>query len=323
MRGRGDDEVLLAEAVHRLVHELAGGDVALSVEEVPPDAEMAAVVDAAQTPPLLTARRVVVVREVGRFRAEDLGPLLAYLDDPLPSTALVLVGGGGQLSPKLVNAVKRSGALIDAGAPEGRSRSAWVTAAVKESQVRIDPRALDLVANHLGEDVSRLPALLRLLEGVFGNQGRLGPDDVAPFLGAAGGVAPWALTDAVDAGDSAGALAQLRRLLEGGGRHPLVVLATLHTHYARMLALEGADCPDEASAAARLGMTGSTFPARKALNQCRRLGRQGVARAVTLIAEADLALKGAVEWPGELVLEILVARLSRLVPAGPRRRGSR
>ena len=65
-------------------------------------------------------------------------------------------------------------------------------------------------------------------------------------------------------------------------------------------------------------MTGSTFPARKALAQARRLGPSGVRRAISLLADADLALKGAIDWSGELVLEVLVARLSRLAPKAKR-----
>ena len=118
--------------------------------------------------------------------------------------------------------------------------------------------------------------------------------------------------DAIDKGDTATALIVLRRLLGSGARHPLVILATLHTHFARMLRLEGSDVPDEKAAAAALGMTGSTYPAKKALVQVRRLGYEPLARALTLLADADLALKGAVDWPGEAVLEVLVARLSRL-----------
>jgi DNA polymerase-3 subunit delta len=98
----------------------------------------------------------------------------------------------------------------------------------------------------------------------------------------------------------------------------LVILATLHSHFARMLRLDGAGVADEAGAAALLGITGSTFPAKKALLQVRRLGSEPVARAIHLLADADLALKGAVDWPAEVVLEVLVARLSGLVRA-PRR----
>ena len=46
-----------------------------------------------------------------------------------------------------------------------------------------------------------------------------------------------------------------------------------------MLRLDGAGLETEADAAAALGLTGSTFPARKALSQVKRIGHDGVARA--------------------------------------------
>jgi DNA polymerase-3 subunit delta len=100
-------------------------------------------------------------------------------------------------------------------------------------------------------------------------------------------------------------------MLTAGGRHPLVIMATLHNHYARMLRLDGApEATDERSAAAALGLTGSTFPARKALLQSRKLGHDGIARAIVLLSDADLAIKGTIDWPQDLILEVLVARLA-------------
>jgi DNA polymerase-3 subunit delta len=156
--------------------------------------------------------------------------------------------------------------------------------------------------------------MLDVFVAAYGTERRLGVDDVRPFLGEAGSVAPWDLTDAIDRGDVTGALEQLRRITGAGGRHPLEVTATLHGHYRRMLRLDGAGIENEADAAAALGLTGSTFPAKKALTQSRRIGHDGVGRAITLLSEADLALKGELDWPGDLVLEVLVARLARLAP---------
>jgi DNA polymerase-3 subunit delta len=103
-----------------------------------------------------------------------------------------------------------------------------------------------------------------------------------------------------------------------GDRHPLQVLSTLHRHYAQMLRLDGAGVADEAAAAAALGIKGSTFPAKKALNGARRLGHDGVAEAIRLVADADLDLrKLRKDWPDDVVIDVLVARLSRL---GPRSR---
>src|SRR5207302_2432530 len=161
-------------------------------------------------------------------------------------------------------------------------RRTWLATRLKGSSVHLDRDAADLVAEHLGEDVSLLPGLLRVLEGAHEPGARLTSSDVRPFLGEAGGVAPWDLTDAIDAGDTEASLVALDRMLGGGGRHPLVVLAILHTHYARMLRLDGADV-DEAGAAQALGLTGSTFPAKKALAQSRRLGHDNVVRALSLL----------------------------------------
>jgi len=44
----------------------------------------------------------------------------------------------------------------------------------------------------------------------------------------------------------------------------------------------------------------------------RRMGSDKVARAVRLLAAADLDLRGRTAWPPELVAEVLVARLASL-----------
>ena len=314
---RGDQPVLLADAVKQLVIELAAGD--MTEELAGDDYTVGNIVDAAQTPPFFGDRRVVVARGIGRFSTHDVEALVAYLGDPLETTSLVLVAGGGQVARSLVDAVRKAGHVIDAGVPGGKGRSAWLAARLREGPVRLDARAAAMVGDHLGDDVDRLGSLLEMLAAAYGQGSRLGPDEVAPLLGGVGSVAPWELTDAIDRGDTATAVTVLRRLIGPGGRHPLVILATLHSHFARMLRLDGAEVADEAAAAALLGVTGSTFPAKKALLQMRRLGSAPVARAIQLLAEADLALKGAVDWPSDVVLEVLVARLSGLARGTGRR----
>src|SRR5437588_11797724 len=194
---RGDDAVLTGDAVRQLVTDLVGDvDPVFAVEELAgDDYEIAAVVEAAQTPPFFGTRRVVVARSIGRFSAQEVAALVAYLADPLPTTALVLVSGGGQIARGLLDAVKKAGHVLDAGAPSsGKARQSWLASQLKASPVNLDPRAADLVATHLGEDVGRLPSLLELLTAAYGEGARLGEDDLAPFLGEAGGVAPWDLT---------------------------------------------------------------------------------------------------------------------------------
>jgi DNA polymerase-3 subunit delta len=314
----GDDESLLLSAVGDLIRTLVGDeDRSLMVDDFDsPEYELASVVDAAQTPPFLTERRVVVARGVGRFTAEDVAPLVGFLADPQPSTDLVLMSGGGRMPKSLADAIKQAGATTVATAPpmRARERTGWFDEQVKASGLKLDGQAVQLLTEWLGEEAGRVQGILDTLRATYGTGSTLRSGDVAPFLGDAGGVPPWDLTDAIDRGDTTRSLQLLHRMMRAGERHPLQVMSVLHGHYSKMMYLDGADARDEASAAAAMGIKPG-FPAKKALDQFRRIGGGGVTKAIGLLAQADLDLRGAKEWPEELVMEVLVARLSRLTPS--------
>ncbi len=310
----GRDPSLRVEALIRLVERLvAEGDRTLMVEELSGDEyTVDHVVDAALTPPFLTDSRIVVARGLDRFKAPDLAPLVRYLGNPSPTTSLVLEWTAGRVPKVLAEAFKAAGGVkIDTSAPgSARARQSWFEDRVGEADVELDSAARRLLADHLGEDVGRLAGVLSTLSSVYGPRSRLGTAEIRPYLGEAGSAPPWDLTDAIDAGRRAEALAVLARMFEAGERHPLQILASLANHYERILRLEGAGVADEKAAASLLGLKGSTFPARKALTQSRRLGHQGVMRAITLLSEADLAVKGRSALDPRTVVEILVARLA-------------
>lgn len=325
---KGDDAVLVGDEIRRVVTELVGhGDRALMVEEVDDgrflagdDPHISPLVDAAQTPPFLTDRRVVVGRHLARFTtAGSVAPLVAYLDDPLPTTSLVLVWDKGpkftsrSTVPKsLTEALKRAGATtVTTDVPvNARARDGWLKEHLADAAVRLDGRAQKALAEQLGEDLSRLGALLGVLEGAYGPGATVSAEDLAPFLGEAGGVPPWELTDAIAAGDIATAVDRLHRMLGGGDRHALQIMASLHKHVGGLMALDGAAVRSRDDAAKLVGM--APFPAEKLMKLARQIGSERIAQQVLLVAEADLDLRGASEWPDELVLEVLVARLARL-----------
>lgn len=316
----GDDASLVLSGVTELLHRLVGdGDRSLMVDDFDgPEYELRAVVDAAQTPPFLTEHRVVVARGVGRFTADDVAPLVAYLDDPLDTTELVLVGGGGKVPKSLTDAIKRAGAhVVDTSPPSrAKDRAGWIEQQFAAAGLRVDAQGLHTVGAWIGEEAGRLQGVIETLVSTYGTSHKLKSDDLRPFLGEAGGVPPWDLTDAIDRGDTTRALELLHRMMGSGERHPLQVMAILHGHYGKLLKLDGADARDESAAAALLG-TKPGFGTKKLLDQFRRLDGSGVARAIGLLAQADLDLRGAKDWPDSLVMEVLVARLSKL--AGSRR----
>ena len=334
----GDDPILVGEAITSAVDELVGaGDRSLMLETLTEvdyrnddgGWEAAKVLDAARTPPFLTERRVVVGRHLGRFpKKDEYSPIIDLLGEALETTDLVLVWERGvepkmDRMPALPKALKEAAelagaAVVQTSTPKGKAAGDWLRDQLGASSLNFDRRALAAVEDLLGEDRSRVVGLVRTLEGALGQGANVTADDIATFGGDQGSTVPWALDDAIDKGDVPAALAILPRLIPYDGSPTdrngaaFRLLAVLHKRYSNMLRLDGADVRDDKAAAALLGMKGSTFPAKKAMQQSRRLGTDKLTRAIELLADADLSLRGTKDWPPELVVEVLAARLANL-----------
>lgn len=325
---KGDDEILIGEELRRVLDSLPSeADGSRWVEETNEDdylageePTLAPVVSAALTPPMFSQHRVVVARHLARFTtAPSVLPLVEYLADPLPSTILVLVwekgpkySGRGTLPKSLSQALKSTGAqIVDSALPTAaKGRQGWLNDQLATHNIKLDSAAKALLFEHLGEDLNRLGATLNTLEGSYGPGAAIGVDELRPFVGAAGGVPPWELTDAISNGDIAAAISTLGRMMGAGERHALQIMATLHRHIGGLMALDGASVRSRDDAAKLLGM--APYPAEKLMKLARSTGSERARQQLLLLAEADLDLRGASEWPDELILEVLVARLARL-----------
>lgn len=321
---KGGEPSLVRDAVLEIVDTLVGdGDRSLMVEEVDVTAEnkddrapqLAALVDAAQTPPFLTPRRIVVGRGLHSATADELSGLTAVVAEPVPDVFLVLTWESGAVPKRFGDALKAGGGTVIDTSP-GRNTKVWLSEHLDGSGLKFDAHAKDLFASHFGEDVGRVRGVLETLLSTFGAGAKLTAEDIEPYLGDEGAQAPWALADSIDKGNIPESLERLRRLMGPGDRHALQIMATLHGHYTRMLALDGVTVRGEKDAAEVLGIRGSTFPARKAMEQGRRLGPDKLAQAIALLARADRDLRGERAYPREvaddLVMEVLVARLANL-----------
>lgn len=308
---KGDDQSLIAKATTTLVQSLLPEDhLALGVEELAEDSSVSQVLDACLTPAFLSAHRVIVVRGAGRFRGDEVDQFADYLASPMSTTSLIFVAGGGTLSPKLTKLVKSHGNVLDASVPSGKARAAWVTERCAARRIHINAAGMKMLQDRLGDDAAMLDGILDVIEVSYGSDAKIGPDAIAAVVTDRTAAAPWDLTDAIERGDADGAITALRRLLNNGGRHPLVVAASLGKYVTNLSRLDGLSHISEAEAAQRLGL--APFPAKKVTQRSRRLSAAAHRRAQILMAEADVNLRGGSTWPPELTLEVLVARLSRM-----------
>ena len=161
---KGDDEVVLRDAVRLLVDELVGDeDRSLVVEEVEVGGAdddgrdpMVALVDAAQTPPFLTEHRVVLARVIEkRERNDQVGVLVDYLADPLPSTRLVLEWRTGKVPKALLEAVTRAGGEQIDTSP-GRKLGEWIQQHLSDADLKVDAEGRQRLTTWVGDEPSRL-----------------------------------------------------------------------------------------------------------------------------------------------------------------------
>jgi DNA polymerase-3 subunit delta len=317
---KGSEPSLIADALGTLVDDLLdGGSRAESVDELADDDyELGDAVIAANSVSMF-GTRVVIARQAAKFAAHEVAAVINYLEDTNDQSTLVLAwekptktGAKAHAVPKkLSDAIKKAGGEVrDCSPPrQAKARQGWLNERIAEAGIKLDAGATRLLGDTLGDDMDRVGGVLNLLASAYPSSSKLSSDDVAPYLGRQGGVPPWDLTDAIDKGDVKTAIANLQRMIGGGGRHPLQVMATLQGHFEKMLTLDGAGVTTEAEASDLLGVKG--FPAKKALQASRTYGSAGIKRAIHLLAIADADLRGRTAVPEAAVMDVLVGRLAR------------
>lgn len=329
----GTDATMVYDAVHNAVAKALGDlDPSFALEDFTAkdvtltagESTLPRIMEALNTPPFLVERRVVVVRDAQLLVADEVAELLQWMSHPAQGTTLI-VAVVGTKSNKLVKAADEV-LEVNVGSRTA-DRVAFVKSKMDEYGVTIDHTTAQKVAEQVGDDVARVDALARTLQSIYGTAPLIFAR-VEPYLGDAGDVPVWDLTDAIDGGDATKAIVVARRMLESRKRAGLQIVSMLQRHYLNMSALEGSDVRTKEEAAVLLGV--NPFPAGKSLQMSERLGPERLTTAVHWITDADLALKGGVSYGGKdldsdldvtelTVIEVLVARLARLT-FGARRR---
>ena len=174
-RGAGDDESAADDSD-------AGGSTVADERE----ATVHAILGAASSPPFMTASRVIVVRDCNNLVKADVEAFARWLDDPLDTTVLVFVAGGAMAALEKV----LKAADVSLRQPLHEATKDVLLDAAHEAGVLLTKDAAARIESHLAEDAGRAVALIDILASAADAAHVLDVDDVAPYLGAEGGVAP-------------------------------------------------------------------------------------------------------------------------------------
>lgn len=217
-----------------------------------------AIVQSARTLPMMGDRRVIVVLRAekifkpkrrgkgddeeesdGGEPSGDLDVLEAYIRSPEPMTTLVFVAADVDRVRRLYKAVQKGATIVECwGLKRGkdtkgldlqqvaRQAEGLVKQAVADAGKQIDVVASRLIAARAGTDINVLRGDLERLLMYAADKQRITVDDVHAVVTAETSQDDWAVTNAIERGDTAGALRQLALALEGGGV-PYMILGQL------------------------------------------------------------------------------------------------
>jgi DNA polymerase-3 subunit delta len=313
----GSEELLLERAERRLHDRLAAvADLDFNYETF--DGATAAaddVVNAANTMPFLSERRLVIVRSVEKLDPAALERLAAYAKDPAPYTCLVLVATKIARNSKLYRAVAATGVAYEYAAPKRNEYAGEVVRLLRERGKTIAMPAAQMLVDIVGRDLRRLDVEASKLATYVADAERVVTEDVKTVAAASAEASVFELTDAVGERDVTRALRVLQRLLDAG-ETPLGVEAMLARHVraligARALADRGVH-PD--AMAPEIGM--APWQARNAAKQASRYEPKELASALGGLAAAEEEMKTSPTDAG-LVIERWIVKTAGA--AGSRR----
>ena len=257
-----------------------------------------ALVECAETLPVLADRRLVVARECALVTAEkaaanaqDAQRLASYLD-ALPETVCIVFYCKGLADgrKKLTQALCRKGAAVRFDPLGDAELVKWISSRLRAQGKTIAPA----VALHLsfvsGRALAGLSQEIGKLAAYVGERQEITQEDVERVATRTAECTVFALADALVAGREAEAFRLLNALVEHGeGR--IGALAMIARQYRNMLhakLLNSAGAPQD-QIAAKLGVP--AFAVRKLLSQAQKESAAALREKLDLCVETDYAIK--------------------------------
>ena len=170
-----------------------------------PRTEPQAVVDMCRQLPMMTERQVVVVKEAQAVNAAWIDRLAAYAASPTRSTILAVCGRGAKVKGKeLAKAVAASGGVVfDAAKIKDWQMPRLLADYIKSRGLTADQKAVDMLCDFVGTDLSRLYNEVDKLAQILGANARVTPESVERNVGVSKDFNNFELVDAIAAKDPA------------------------------------------------------------------------------------------------------------------------
>ncbi len=215
------------------------------------DADWAAVVNACRRYPMFAERQVVILKEAQQMR--DVEKLEGYIESPLSSTLLVVAYKDKKLDArkKFAKLVKEKGELFTTKKIYDRELPEWTREITEAKGLSITPRALALLVDHVGNDLTRINNEVDKLAINLGKRKSINEDDIEQYIGVSKEYNVFELQSALTARDLARCIRIVAYFESNPKAAPIqMVLPSLYNFFSKVFMIHGTRGSEKEIAAA-------------------------------------------------------------------------
>ncbi len=251
------------------------------------DAEWADVVNACRRYPMFSDKQVVVLKEAQAMR--NIEKLEGYVDKPLPSTILFIAYKNKKVDgrTKLAKLLKDKGVVLSTKKLYDNELPEWTQQLIRSKGFTINNKALFLLIDHIGNDLSRLNNEIDKLALNLGERKNISEDDIENYVGVSKEFNVFELQQAIAYRDLYKAI-RIIQYFEGNPKAgPIqLILPSLYNFFSKAQMVYGVPSRDEKTIAAALGV--HHFFVKDYLQAAQRYSAQGVEKIILLLHQYNL-----------------------------------
>lgn len=228
----GEDVARKQEAITRLRNVLQPDDFNFFKGEATA-ADVSEALAQANTAPVFSNVRLIILSGIDKLRkgSKEQTALIAYAQNPLPSTTLVLTHNDSKklkTDKTLASACEETGRVVNFDELKGDDLTTWAREQMLAQNLQPSYEAVELLCETVGSDLS---ALRQEIEKIFlytaaRAEKKITPADVLACIGFSKEENPFELSNALLACNKNSALTQIDKLVEDG-EEPIAILSKM------------------------------------------------------------------------------------------------
>lgn len=221
-----------------------------------PESGVEGAMDACRRFPMMSDRQVVILKECQAIRSDQLNKLYHYVESPTDTTVFVIVCRGAVAKGKeLLAAVKKNGVNFESKKISERNIIPAISDLIKEKGLTVDAKALSMLRDFIGTDLSRLYNEIDKLALILGAGSMITPEAVERNVGISKDYNNFELIDALNSRDARKAFTIAEYFRNNPKNNPTVMTVTiLFNHFSNLLVYHYTKDKTQAGYMAALGL---------------------------------------------------------------------